>query len=253
MKNLISAYLWGFRNIEAGNKTFQKFRELYPESDLFCRIDIDGDIKNYKSISDRWGAKFSVNRIKVGYCGDFGSSKHFIGRDGWPKENVFEWLTGIYDACTQTSAKYMIILEEDVFILKPISILNEEFGAAIVRNDNRIPPVIMQFIHEVGGNTNVMKYGCCGGCIINVNDFIKGWELSKDKLWEEYDNIFLHTKLIGWADCILQVVIQCADGKVIINKQLVEPWMLNKRWIDMHWKNFEIVNYLKNIDEIRQL
>lgn len=253
MKNIISGYLWGFKKTEAGDKSFEKFRSIYPDSDLFCRVDIDGDIEEYTKISNKYNAKISVNNIKVGYCGNFIPSNHDIGREGWPKENAFEWLNGIYDACLNTQSKYMIILEEDVFILKPITIINKEFGAAVVRNNNVIPTPIMDFIHSLGGNTTDYKYGCCGGCIINVQDFIRGWEFCKDELWNQYDEMLQKTKLIGWADCILQVVIQCSDSRVIINDELVEPWMIEQGWIDRDWREFEIINYLKDIEIIRTL
>jgi hypothetical protein len=253
MKELISGYLWGYKNIEAGDKSFEKFRKIYPNSDLFCRVDIDGDIDGYTKISEKYNAKLSINSIKVGYCGNFSASNHDVGRDGWPKENAFEWLNGIYSACLKTSAKYMIILEEDVFVLKPITILDKEFGAATVRTNNIIPTSIMQFIKSLGGNTTDDKYGCCGGCIINVEDFIRGWEFCKDELWDNYDIIFKQTKLIGWSDCILQIVIQCSGTKIIVNEQLVEPWMVEQGWIDKDWKEFEIVNYLKDIEIIKSL
>lgn len=250
MENNISGYLWGYKNPNAGYKSFEKFRNLYSKSDLFCRVDIGGDIESYKKICNEFDAQFSVNSIKVGYCGNFESSKHNIGRDGWPKENAFEWLNGIYDACLKTSSKYMIILEEDVFVLKKISIVDEEFGAAIVRNNNIIPISIINFIKSIGGNSSHNAYGCCGGCIINVKDFIRGWEFCKDELWDAYDDIFKQTKLIGWSDCILQVIIQCSGSKIVTNNQLVEPWMVEKKWIDRDWKEFEIVNYLKDINQL---
>lgn len=251
MGNNISGYLWGYKNPNAGYKSFEKFRKQYPKSDLFCRIDIGGDAESYTKICNEFNVQFSVNSIKVGYCGNFESSKHNIGRDGWPKENAFEWLNGIYDACLKTSSKYMIILEEDVFVLKKISIVDEEFGAAIVKNNNVIPTSIINFIKSLGGNSSNNMYGCCGGCIINVKDFIRGWEFCKDELWAAYDDIFKQTKLIGWSDCILQVVIQCSGSKIVINNQLVEPWMVEKKWIDRDWREFEIVNYLKDINQLQ--
>jgi hypothetical protein len=253
MGNNLSAYLWGYKNTIAGNKTFELFRKIYQTEDLFCRVDIDGDIDTYKTISNKWNANFSINSIKVGYCGNFDASNHNIGRLGWPKENAFEWLNGIYQACIKTNSTYMIILEEDVFILKPISIIKTNFGAAVVKNNNPIPPIILDFIKLVNGNTQNTTYGCCGGCIINVSDFIVGWDLCKDLLWKYYDTIFTQTKLIGWSDCILQVIIQCGGGDVVVNKKLVEPWMQKEGWISDDWRNYEIVNYLKDLEIIKTL
>ena len=52
MENNISGYLWGYKNPNAGYKSFEKFRNLYSKSDLFCRGDIGGDIESYKKIID---------------------------------------------------------------------------------------------------------------------------------------------------------------------------------------------------------
>jgi len=259
MKNQLSAYLWGYQNIEAGEKSVETFKKFYPDSDLFLTIDVGGDIDGYTKISNKYNGSIRTNSIKVGRCGIFGdySNSNPSGdenfRTHWPKENAFEWLNGIYDACLRTTSKYMIILEEDVFILKPISILNDEFGASIVTTNNPMPSAILNFIKSFGGNITDNKYGCCGGCIINVQAFIRGWEFCKDELWEKYDEIAKFTKLIGWSDCILQIIIQCSGSRIVINKELVEPWMVEQGWIDKDWSEFEIVNYLKDIEEIRKL
>ena len=152
MKNELSAYLWGYQNIEAGEKSVETFKKFYPDSDLFLTVDVGGDIDGYTKISNKYNASIKINSIKVGRCGIFGdySNSNPSGdenfRTHWPKENAFEWLNGIYDACLRTTSKYMIILEEDVFILKPISILNDEFGASIVTTNNPIPSVILNLI-----------------------------------------------------------------------------------------------------------
>ena len=45
---MISAYLWGYKNYEAGSKSIDTFRKFYPNNDVFIRIDTDGDFENYK-------------------------------------------------------------------------------------------------------------------------------------------------------------------------------------------------------------
>jgi hypothetical protein len=251
MGKIIDAYLWGYKNYEAADVSFRKFKEFYPNSNIFIRVDIDGDYENYEKVANKYNANISKTPIKIGYPGNFNEKN--IGRDGWPKENTFEWLNGIYLACKKSTSKYMIILEEDVFILKPITILNGEFGAAIVRTNNTMPYPVMNFIKSLFGNTSYNKYGCCGGCIINVEDFIRGWEYTKDELWQQYDILLNQTKLIGWSDCVLQIIIQCSGSSIVINEQLVEPWMQSEGWISDDWRNYEIINYLKDIEIIKSL
>lgn len=251
MSKLLDAYLWGYQHYEAGDNSFRKFKEFYPDSNIFLRVDNDGDYDNYKTVAKKYNVDISKTEIKIGYPGNFNEKN--IGRVAWPKENTFEWLNGIYLACKKSTAKYMIILEEDVFLLKPISIIDTDFGAAIFNSENAIPPVITDFIKSVGGNTSVSNYGCCGGCIINVKEFISNWETHKDTLWGEYDTILKSTRLIGWSDCVLQVIMQMGDSSIVYNEQLVEPWMQSKGWIDDDWKNYEIINYLKDLEEIKKL
>ena len=52
MKNKLSAYLWGYQNIEAGEKSIETFKNFYPDSDLFLTVDVGGDIVGYTKISN---------------------------------------------------------------------------------------------------------------------------------------------------------------------------------------------------------
>ena len=247
--SIVSGYLWGYKDYQAGDKSFETFKKFYPNGELYLKVDLGGDEENYKKVAEKHNADYSVNPINVGKCGDW-ADIYKLGRECWPKENAFVWIKGIYEACKKTSSKYMVILEEDVFLLKKLSILNEEFGIAIVKNRNQFPPIISGFIDSVGGNSKTTGYGGCGGAIINVSNFIKGYEISNKKLDEDWDDIRRFTKLIGWSDMLLQVISMCGGGSVVVNEQLVEPWMQEQGWIPDSWKNYEIVNYLKNVNEL---
>lgn len=250
MKKELSAYLWGYKNYLAGSKSVETFRNFYPDSDVFVRIDTDGDMENYKSSLENFNVNIDFQKSKLGYPGKFAPSGHDAGREHWPYKNLYTWLKSIYDCCKQTQSKYMIILEEDVFVLKNISIIKKDFGVAIVRNRNSFPTVMYKFIETFNGNSTPTGYGACGGAIINTEIFIKGFDMVMDTLEKQFDELASHTKLVGWSDLMLQVVIMCAGGSVIVNEQMAEPWMQEQGWIKDSWKNYEIVNYLKNISEL---
>lgn len=242
----VSAYLWGYRDYEAGAKSIQTFRQFYPDSDVFVRIDTDGDLDNYKSSLQSFDVDIQLQKNKVGYPGKFSPSGHDAGREHWPYQNLHTWLNSIYDCCRLTYSKYMVILEEDVFLMKPISIIKKEFGVAIVPNKNQFPNRLIQFISNLNGNILTDGYGACGGAIINTQDFIKGYEIGMNPLRQQFDEISQHTKLVGWSDMMLQVIVMIGGGSVVINDQLVEPWMEEQGWINDSWKNYEMVNYLKD-------
>ena len=245
MENKLSAYLWGYTNYQAGSKSVETFRKFYKDEDIFIRVDTDGDIKNYTESTDTLSVDIQLQKKKVGYPGMF--REHDVGRDHWPYENLHTWLTSIYDCCKLTDSKYMVILEEDVFLMKRINIIDTEFGIAIVRNRNKFPRELRQFIQSVEGNSESQGYGGCGGAIINTQDFIKGYDIAMNPLKEQFDEIAKKTKLVGWSDIMIQVVIMCGKGKVVVNPQLIEPWMESENWISDSWKNYEMVNYLKDI------
>lgn len=247
---LLSAYLWGYKNYQAGAKSIETFNKFYPNSDMFVRIDTDGDFDNYKEALSKYNVDIKFQEYKLGYPGKFSPSGHDAGRDHWPFKNLYTWLKSIYDCCKQTQSKYMIILEEDVFLLREISIIQTEFDVAIVRNRNGFPDILIKFIQQFKGNDKNLGYGACGGAIINTQTFIKGFDLAIKKLESQFDILAKKTKLVGWSDIMLQVVIMCAGGVVVINDELIEPWMQTKGWIDDSWKNYEVVNYLKDISEL---
>jgi hypothetical protein len=65
MKNELSAYLWGYQNIEAGEKSVETFKKFYPDSDLFLTVDVGGDIDGYTKISNKYNKTHKVNLLKT--------------------------------------------------------------------------------------------------------------------------------------------------------------------------------------------
>jgi hypothetical protein len=254
MGKIISGYLWAWRNTERGRKSVESLRKFYPEADIFINVDFEGDIDTYKQISSEIGANFSINNFQLGYCGNFGQVQ--VGYDCWPKEYTFEWVRGIYEACLKTDSKYFMILEEDDFVLNPISILDDEFPMAIHPTNpapnghyrpNPIPSYFKDFISNHGGNPQSPGYAAGGGVIFNREQFILSWETKKDIIWESYDDLKNHNKIIGWADYILQFIMQLEGYEIIQNNQLCEEWEIS------NWKDFEIVTGLKDLEQIRLL
>ena len=104
-----------------------------------------------------------------------------------------------------------------------------------------------KFIESHGGNPHSPGYASGGGVIFNRLEFIKSWETYKDIIWENYDDLKNNNKIIGWADYILQFIMQLGGYEIIQNHKLCEVWEIP------NWKEFEIVTGLKDINEIRGL
>jgi len=255
MSKLISGYLWAFKNYEFGEISLKKLKMFYPDADVFVNIDFEGDEVNYKKICEENGYKFSKNQFQLGYCGNFTGKD--VGYDCWSKEKCFEWVRGIYEACLKTDSKYIILLEEDDFILKPISILDKDFSMAIHPTNpspigwyraNSIPNEFLYYINEYGGNPISPGYAAGGGTIFCRKEFIQSWELNKKHIWENYDYLKGINKIIGWADYILQFILQLGGYEIIQNKNLCEHWEVKEKW-----NEFEIVTGMKDVEIIKKI
>lgn len=255
MSKIISGYLWAFKNYNAGAKSVGCLKKFYPDADIFINVDYDGDTENYKDICEQNGYIYSRNRFQLGYCGDFGNV--VVGRECWPKEESFEWLRGIYEACIKTDSKYMMLLEEDDFVLNELSILKEDFSMAIHPTApsptgwyraNYIPNEFILYINNHNGNPISPGYAAGGGTIFSTKDFVKAWEENKNHLWENYDSLKKVNKIIGWADYILQFVMQLGGYQIIQNQKLCEHWEVKE-----DWDKFEIVTGMKDMNIINRL
>jgi hypothetical protein len=158
----------------------------------------------------------------------------------------------------------MIILEEDSFILKPISIIKgNEFGiAGFEYNTNTIPDFLLDVITQIGGNTNIPTnifgnkgYGAGGGFIIDCKKWINSWEKFRPILESNYDTIASQSKLIGWSDCLAQLVIMAGGYEVIQNPKLTQTWFETSELYPSckNWRDAEIVDYLKDLETIKNI
>lgn len=255
MDKIISGYLWAWKNYESGKKSLETLRRYYTDSDIFINVDYHGAIEEYRKVSKELNAVFSINNFQVGYCGNHNEN---LGFDCWTREKTFEWVRGIYEACCKTESKYMMLLEEDDFILQKISLLDDiDFSMAVHPTDpspigwhrpNNIPIEYLMYIADNGGNSVSPGYAAGGGTIFNRKQFINAWEKHKSHIWENYDYLKSISRIIGWADYILQFVMQLNNHEIIQNHRLCEHWEVKEKWID-----FEIVTGLKDMSLIEKI
>ena len=252
MSKLISGYWWAWRETEAGKKSMQTLRKFYPNSDLFINVDYEGDMEGYQKVGEELGATVTRNNFQLGYCGNFGDRD--IGYEHWTKEKAVEWLRGVYEACKKTDSKYMMLFEEDDFILKPISILNEEFSMAIHPTSpsptgrmraNAIPYQFKQYAESVGGVGDSPGYASGGGTIFNRVQFIDSYERALDLYTKHFDEFCKTSKIYGWQDFLFQYIMQLAGYKIIQNPKLCELWEVP------NFEGFEILTGCKQPELVK--
>ena len=272
-KSLLSCYLWGYDKPEAADVAFRKYREFYKDGTIHCTVDLGGLEKEFQEVCDKWGADLKVNPINVGRCGwmahyeeyEEDSPQSELTRKCWPKENAFVWMDRLYEVAKTCGSKYLISLEDDTYILKPISILEKDFGIAVCEyNTNILHPSLLDMVHQLGGNTDIplnrfgrKGYGAMGGFIINCEQFVESWDKFRPILDLNFDYLKdNHTHLIGWVDVLPQITIMVGGYDVVMNKQQIQTWYPDRPDLYpgfTHWKDYEIADFVKNIEDIRTL
>jgi hypothetical protein len=113
---------------------------------------------------------------------------------------------------------------------------------------NNIPNEYIMHISDKGGNPVSPGYAAGGGTFFNREQFIKAWETHKNSLWKDYDYLVNVNKIIGWADYILQFIMQLDGCEIIQNDKLAEHWEVGNKW-----NEFEIITGLKDMEIIKKL
>ena len=249
----ISAFLWAYRNWQAGAHSIKSLKRFYPDADIIIQVDKDGDIENYHHTANELDCLIQHNSVQIGYCGNFGSVN--VGREQWPRELAFAWMDNLHRACSSTNSEYMMVLEEDDFVLSPISILNDKFSMAIHPTDpspigrhrpNRIPPEFIEYSREHGGVTSCPGYGAGGGVIFNRLQYMLAWDSARGHLYENYDRLSSIDKIIGWEDFLLQYIMMLGGYPIVQNHRLCEHWEVPHLWTE-----FEIVTGLKDYTQVK--
>jgi hypothetical protein len=91
---------------------------------------------------------------------------------------------------------------------------------------------------------------------VDCEKWTKSWEKFRPVLELNYDKIASQNKLIGWSDCLAQLVIMAGGYEVVQNSQMVQTWYherpdLYPNYTD--WRDCEIADYVKDIEIIKSL
>jgi hypothetical protein len=259
MSKLLSGYLWAWTDVEAGEKAVKLLKKFHPDSDIFINVDYDGDLGGYTKLAKEVGGTISRHDFQVGYCGDFGDRK--FGRTHWPRENTIEWIDKLYAACKKATSKYMIILEEDTFLLRPLSVFKQEFSmlvhasmpsAAGRHRPNGVAREFLDYSTNLGGVGSCPGYGAGGGCIFNREQFIASWEKAREHLWNDYHELERVNKIIGWQDFVVQFVM------MIGGYPIDQLFICAQEWEHPNWRNepnykgepYEMIGGMKDHKEI---
>lgn len=205
-------YLWAYQQVKNVEVILQNMRQHYPDAELVVSSDNGYD---FTEIAKQYNAIKYIHGTESHGSPDFTVDEHEgHSKCGWRLVQANLWLQRLYNACTVMESEYVMIMEEDVLITRPIDNPGKDIN--MTKFTNHIDPMAMEWIRARGGNDTYPFYGACGGSIIRREMFINAYNNHIQSYQEVYNTILNSNFLSGWGwpDCIICVLIYAAGGSI---------------------------------------
>jgi hypothetical protein len=201
--------------------SFFHMASVYPEA---TRITIENARKHHKD-----------NLYFLGVDGDYDYDKvaeenacvmlHYsaiggpIYPNGYNLDKTLRFLDRFHTACLTSETSHIIMMEDDVLILKPITIdPNWEHACADTKIGNVIPEPVHDLIEQHCGKRPTFKqYGAGGGSIFKVKTFLEHYHDNVDWFKKHFDTIQSYYPTIGYLDCFMNVYYFLAGKDYSVN------------------------------------
>lgn len=149
-----------------------------------------------------------------------------IGKHGYKLPKILEFLSRFRHACELSQAEYIVMLEDDVLVLREITIPeNCDFMGHSQgdRSGNKIHDTVLNYIQEFSKKYDICPvYACGGGSIFKTSIFLDNYE----KIIEFYVNRTEHIQKYyptwGWIDCFMHVYYLLAGATYMVNQNMID-------------------------------
>lgn len=197
-------------------ETVKRIRQIYPDAYYFLASDAVDDLS---PIAKQYNLDYEFFTFKLGY-----PQQPF----GYRHEKVCEFLRRLHIACSRAGTSHILMVEDDVLVLKPITVMPDwELAATFLGTDgigNLITDPVVELIEFFSGQRpNVKQYGACGGSMFKVETFLENYqkvtEFFRDHLSTLQDQF---NPTLGWIDCFMTVFYLLCGKPYTINPYLAD-------------------------------
>lgn len=213
----------------ATEKIIQNFRKFYPiETLIFIN---DNGLPELETIANQNGAvymPYDENLTTGNDCDDI--------------EVMIKWIERFFAGLEHITEEYIIILEDDVCILKPVS-LNLKYEMNGFNPKALLPENITTYLKQFNNKINQdrIHYGGCGGCILKTQFFKDMSKLNwKEELYKYAEMTKRPAKNIqSWYfnDTCLSFLCWRYGGVVGVNEEWNELYTPDDNELQSHIKN----------------
>jgi hypothetical protein len=176
-----------------------------------------------------------------------------LGYPSYDAHKTIEWLKRFRKACLECNTSHIMMVEDDVWIKKPITVeASWEMAGHDIRIGNVIPDFIIDSIEEFSGKRPLTnQYGCGGGSIFKVATFLDNYDRVITWFEKNHDTFHQQYTPLGFMDCFM-VVYYMLCGK----DYLSNPYMTDTHhhtndgydydgFVNHQPENIEIINNYK--------
>ncbi len=221
MSKKIAAFYQCFKEKAAFKHSLDAFCSIYPESEVFIFND-GGD----KSFIDLVGNE----KIFYKYCERTGMRPDGLGFDSVAA--AFEWISRFSEAVKKTSAEFILLLEDDVWVKKATNVESLHFD---INGCNK--EIKLDKIYRIDGE---MYLGGFGGSIFRTS-FFRSIFSDMNTITSTINFLFTIFKRI-YSDQLISYLTYSFGGTVGQYDGLCETW----------WPDYEIRNKLDDIEVLHK-
>lgn len=215
-------------------------REHHPKGYYFLGVD---NTFSYQQVADIYKTDYKFYHTKLGGPkGDY----------GYRLEGTIEFLKRFRTACLLSRSSHIIMMEDDVLIVKPITVdPSWEVACANIQIGNVIPERVHDLIEQHCGKRPIFKqYGAGGGSIFRVKTFLANFDRNIKWFEEHFDEIQSYYPTIGYIDCFMNVYYYLCGKDYTANPHLADthnhrPGFDYETFISNQPPEIEIINNYK--------
>jgi hypothetical protein len=225
---------------KATTEIVKNARLHHPNEYYFLGVD---NTFSYQLVADIYETDYKFYHNKVG-----GPKEDY----GYRLEGTLEFLERFKTACLNSNSSHIIMMEDDVLIVKPITIdANWEHVCADTKIGNHIPESVLTMIElHCGKRPTFTQYGAGGGSIFKVSTFLEHYDSNIEWFKKYFEMIQMVYPTIGYIDCFMNVYYWLAGKDYSVNPHRADthnhkPGFDYETFISNQPSEIEIINNYK--------
>jgi hypothetical protein len=174
----------------------ENVRKHHPDS--YYYLAVDGADKNYFDVALKHNCDLHVYTEAIGGP---------VSPYGYNLKQTLEFLERFHTACENCNTNHIIMMEDDVLIIKPITVDPYwDHAGADTKVGNILPNIVLDLIEShCGSRPDPFQYGAGGGTIFNKNVFLVNYTKNIEWFKKHFENIQQYYPTIGYIDCFMNV------------------------------------------------